>query len=104
MTKKQELEKESSAKQAELHDAKETLVREKENIESEADSNLIDEIKPSTWAEPDSDFDWDQDNVGFGSNYNEDERVKLEEQYEGTLNSINRGEIVPGTVVSINNK
>ncbi|HZH54030.1 MAG TPA: 30S ribosomal protein S1 [Sphingobacteriaceae bacterium] len=103
MTKKQEAEKELLAKTAELQDAESTLVKEKENIESEADSNLIDEIKSNTWITPEGDFDWDQEDKGFG-NYSTEERAKLEAQYESTLNSINRGEIVPGTVVSINNK
>src|SRR5690606_24147372 len=51
----------------------------------------------------DEDFDWDKDDKGFG-NYSDEERAKLEEQYAGTLNSINRGEIVEGVVVSITNK
>lgn len=103
MAKKQEVEKELAAKKAELHDAEDTLVKEKENIESEADSNLIDEIKSTTWSTPDADFDWDKDEKGFG-NYSDEERTKLEELYAGTFNSVNKGEIVQGTVVSINNK
>lgn len=103
MTKKQEAEKELLAKTAELQDAEGTLVREKEEIESEADSNLIEDIKSNTWVTPSGDFDWDQEDKGFG-NYTAEERAELEKQYESTLNSINKGEIVPGTVVSINNK
>src|SRR5690606_19546131 len=103
MAKKQEVEKELAAKKAELQDAEDTLVKEKENIESEADSNLIDEIKSTAWSTPDSDFDWEKDEKGFG-NYSDEERSKLEELYAGTFNSINKGEIVQGTVVSINNK
>ena len=78
-------------------------MKEKEDIESEADSKFIDEIKSTTWETPEDDFDWDKDEKGFG-NYSDEERAKLEEQYAGTFNSINRGEIVSGTVVSINNK
>ncbi|HWK57982.1 MAG TPA: 30S ribosomal protein S1 [Parapedobacter sp.] len=103
MAKKQEAEKELAAKTAELQDTEETLVKEKEDIESEADSKFIDEIKSTTWETPGNDFDWDKDEKGFG-NYSDEERAKLEEQYAGTFNSINRGEIVSGTVVSINNK
>src|SRR5690554_5159391 len=103
MAKKQEAEKELLAKTAELHDAEGTLAKEKESIESEADSNLIEEIKSNTWITPEGDFDWDQEDKGFG-NYTAEERAELEKQYEGTLSSINKGEIVPGTVVSINNK
>ncbi|MGV3764224.1 30S ribosomal protein S1 [Parapedobacter sp.] len=103
MAKKQEAEKELAAKTAELQDTEETLVKEKEDIESEADSKFIDEIKSTTWETPEDDFDWDKDEKGFG-NYSDEERAKLEEQYAGTFNSINRGEIVSGIVVSINNK
>ena len=103
MAKKQEAEKELAAKKAELHDTEDTLVKEKEDIESEADSKFIDEIKSTTWNTPDDDFDWDRDEKGFG-NYSDEERAKLENLYAGTFNSINKGEIVQGTVVSINNK
>ncbi len=103
MAKKQEVEKELAAKKAELQGAEDTLVKEREDIESEADSNLIDEIKSTAWSTPDSDFDWEKDDKGF-SNYSDEERSKLEELYAGTFNSINKGEIVQGTVVSINNK
>ncbi|SFC21186.1 small subunit ribosomal protein S1 [Parapedobacter composti] len=103
MAKKQEAEKELAAKKAELHDAEDTLVKEKENIESEADSTFIDEIKSNAWNTPEDDFDWDKDEKGFG-NYSDEERAKLENLYAGTFNSVNKGEIVQGTVVSINNK
>lgn len=103
MAKKQEAEKELLAKKAELHGAEEALVREKENIESEADSTFVDEIKSSSWATPGDDFDWEQDDKVFG-NYSEEERKRLESLYAGTFNSISKGEIVQGTVVSINNK
>jgi len=78
-------------------------VKEKEDIESEADSKFMDEIKSTTWSTPDDDFDWDKDEKGFG-NYSDEERAKLEDLYAGTFNSVNKGEIVQGTVVSINNK
>ncbi|WP_118195093.1 30S ribosomal protein S1 [Albibacterium indicum] len=103
MAKKQEAAKELEAKKAELQDTDLNSVKEKENIESEADSTFIDEIKSTTWSTPEGDFDWDQDDKGFG-NYNDAERKELEELYSGTFNSINQGEIVEGTVVSINNK
>jgi len=103
MAKKQEAAKELEAKSAELQDTDLKSVKEKENIESEADSSFIDEIKSNTWITPEGDFDWDQDTKGFG-NYNDAERQQLEEQYSGTFNLISQGEIVKGTVVSINNK
>ena len=103
MAKKQEAEKELAAKNAELQDVDTTVVKDIETIESEADSNLINEIKSQSLSTPDSDFDWDFDEKAFG-NYSEAERAKLEEQYAGTFNQINQGEIIEGTVVSINNK
>ncbi|MGJ1203298.1 30S ribosomal protein S1 [Sphingobacterium lactis] len=103
MAKKQEAEKELAAKNAELQGADTKVVKDTEQIESEADSNLIDEIKSNTWSTPSGDFDWDLDEKAFG-NYSDAERTQLEEQYAGTFNQINQGEIIEGTVVSINNK
>lgn len=103
MAKKQETEKELKAKEAELQDADIPSVREKETIESEADSDFINEIKSNTWITPEGDFDWDKESKGFG-NYSDDERAKLEEQYAGTFSSITQGEIIEGTVVSFNNR
>ncbi|HCN82716.1 MAG TPA: 30S ribosomal protein S1 [Sphingobacteriaceae bacterium] len=103
MAKKQEAEKELKAKEAELQGAETTTVKEKENIESEADSMSIEEIKSKSMVTPSGDFDWDADDKGFG-HYSKEEREKLEEQYAGTFNSINKGEIISGVVVSINNK
>ncbi|HLT86706.1 MAG TPA: 30S ribosomal protein S1 [Sphingobacterium sp.] len=103
MAKKQEAEKELAAKNAELQGADTKVVKDTEQIESEADSKLIDDIKSTTWSTPEGDFDWDLDEKAFG-NYSDTERAKLEEQYAGTFNQINQGEIIEGTVVSINNK
>ncbi|WDF67892.1 30S ribosomal protein S1 [Sphingobacterium oryzagri] len=103
MAKKQEAEKELAAKNAELQGADTKVVKDTETIESEADSKLIDEIKSNAWSTPQGDFDWDLDEKAFG-NYSEAERNKLEEQYAGTFNQINQGEIIEGIVVSINNK
>jgi len=103
MAKKQEAEKELAAKNAELQGADATVATDTKKIESEADSNLIDEIKSNAWSTPDGDFDWDFDEKAFG-NYSDEERAKLEEEYAGTFNQINQGEIVEGIVVSINNK
>ncbi|WP_276364013.1 30S ribosomal protein S1 [Daejeonella sp. H1SJ63] len=103
MAKKLEAEKELTAKQAELQGEETTTVKQKETIESEADSVSIEEIKSKTLITPSGDFDWDADDKGFG-NYSAADREKLEELYAGTFNSINKGEIISGIVVSINNK
>jgi len=100
MAKKQVAEKELSAKQAELQ---ETEKREKEVFESEADSLSIEDIKSSSRQADPADFDWDADEKIFG-NYNAAEREKMEEMYAGTFNSVERGEIISGIVVSINTK
>jgi small subunit ribosomal protein S1 len=102
MAKKQEAEKELRAKRAELQDADTQSPKEKENIESEADSLLIEQIKSHVTSVP-GDFDWDADDKKFG-NYSDEEREKLEKLYDVTFNSINKGEIISGTVVTINNK
>ena len=100
LAKKQEAEKELKAKEAELGVVAAT--KEKENIESEADSLSIEEIK-SKLATSNEDFDWDADDKKFG-NYSDADREKLEKLYDGTFSSINKGEIISGTVVSINSK
>jgi small subunit ribosomal protein S1 len=102
MAKKLEAEKELNAKQAELQGEETTTVK-KETIESEADSMSIEEIKSKTLITPSGDFDWDADDKGFG-NYSKEDREKFEEMYAGTFNSITKGEIISGVVVSINNK
>ncbi len=101
MAKKQEAEKELQAKQAEFQDAG-NLQLGRENIESEADSGLIESIK-SNMAQPAGDFDWDADEKKFG-NYSNEDREKMEHLYDGTFHSITKGEIISGTVVTINTK
>ena len=100
MAKKQEAEKELQAKEAELGTV--TMTKEKEDIESEADSLSIEEIKQKVATSHD-DFDWDADDKKFG-NYSDDDRAKLEQMYDGTFSSINKGEIISGTVVNVNSK
>jgi small subunit ribosomal protein S1 len=100
MAKKQEAEKELKAKEAELDVV--TVTKEKENIESEADSLSIEEIK-SKITSASEDFDWDADDKKFG-NYSDTDREKLEKLYDGTFSSINKGEIITGTVVNVNSK
>jgi small subunit ribosomal protein S1 len=101
MAKKQEAEKELQAKEAELG-VETTIPKEKENIESEADSLSIEQIKQTITAKSE-DFDWDADDKKFG-NYSDSEREKMEKMYDGTFSSINKGEIIEGIVVNINNK
>ncbi|MFD0792993.1 30S ribosomal protein S1 [Mucilaginibacter litoreus] len=100
MAKKQEAEKELKAKQAELDTV---TAAEKETVESEADSISIEDIKSQLSSPPPADFDWDADDKKFG-NYSDTDREQLEKLYDGTFSSINKGEIISGTVVSINNK
>jgi small subunit ribosomal protein S1 len=73
-----------------------------EAVESEADSLSIEEIKSKSMI-LDENFDWDMDNKKFGA-YSDEERSKLESLYTTTLNSINKNEIISGTVVSMNSK
>ena len=99
MAKKQITEKELLASEA---NAEFRTRAEESRIESEADSLSLEEIKSQSLITPE-DFDWDMDPKGFG-NYTNEERAKLEGMYTTTLNSINKGEIISGTVVSMNQK
>jgi len=101
MAKKQEAEKELKAKQAELETA--GVTGAKETIESEADSFSIEDIKSQIASVPNADFDWDADDKKFG-NYSDSDRERMEKMYDGTFSSITKGEIITGTVVSINSK
>jgi len=100
MAKKQVAEKELKAKEAELQDTEKKV---KEVFESEADSISIDEIKSKSKVADPEDFDWDADEKMFG-NYSKAEREKMEEMYSGTFNSVTKGEIISGVVVTINSK
>ncbi len=49
------------------------------------------------------DFDWDS--IGKKTeNYSKDERIRMEALYDETLKSIGDGEVIDGTVVSMNNR
>ncbi len=100
MAKKQEVENELKAKEAELDTV--TATAPEEVIESEADSLSIEDIK-ATITSSNQDFDWDADDKKFG-NYSAADREKFEALYDVTFSSINQGEIITGTVVNINNK
>ncbi|SMO65666.1 30S ribosomal protein S1 [Solitalea koreensis] len=79
-------------------------VSRREQIESEADSLSIEDIKSKSLTPTPGDFDWDNTSkTGFG-NYTAAEREKMEAIYATTLSSITKGEIVTGKVVLINNK
>jgi len=62
----------------------------------------IEEIKSKVTSATE-DFDWDADDKKFG-NYSDTDREKLEKLYDGTFSSINKGEIITGTVVNVNSK
>src|SRR5690606_41744984 len=93
MAKKQEAEKELAAKNAELQDADTKVVKDTEQIESEADSKLIEDIKSTAWSTPEGDSDWDLDEQMFG-NYSDAERAILEEQYAGPFNQTNQRDVI----------
>ena len=60
------------------------------------------ELVPTT-AEPEADFNWDEFEHGIES-YKADEVEKMDALYEGTLTSIDEGQVIHGTVVSVNKK
>ena len=72
------------------------------SIESNTNAQF-DEIKSNSIIHNSNDFDWDMDNKKLGG-YSDAERAKLEVLYTTTLSSINKGEIISGTVVSMNTK
>ena len=50
-------------------------------------------------------FDWAAfDRKGFGEGYSSNEREKMEKMYEGTVTTVDSGELVVGTVVGVNDR
>lgn len=77
---------------------------EKEFFEPEPEALSIEEIKSKSLKhEEPGEFDWDSDGKE-NSRYSSEERIKLASQYEKTLSSINKNEIITGTVVLVNSK
>lgn len=55
--------------------------------------------------EPTEDFDWDNaDKGGFGDEYADKDKSKMEEEYAETLTTIDEKEVLKGTVVGINDR
>jgi len=76
----------------------------KETFESEAETLSIEEIKSASLKhEEPGEFDWDSDGKD-NSRYSAEERDKMASQYEKTLSSITKNEIITGTVVLVNSK
>jgi len=49
-------------------------------------------------------FIWEDDDKGFGEDYSQEERAKMEEIYANTLTEITEKEVVKGTIVGINDR
>ena len=49
-------------------------------------------------------FIWEDDDKGFGEDYSQEEREKMEEIYANTLTEITEKEVVKGTIVGINDR
>jgi len=50
-------------------------------------------------------FDFEAfDTKGFGEGYSKEKKAEMEKMYEGTVTSVDSGEVVKGTVVGINNR
>ncbi len=58
-----------------------------------------------TFDVPVDDFDWDaQKSSGFGEQYQGETRVKMEEEYTSSLNTVTEKEVVKGLVVGLNSR
>ncbi len=76
----------------------------KESFEYEAETLSIEDIKSASLKhEEPGEFDWDSDGKEYGR-YSMEERTQLASQYEKTLSSITKNEIITGTVVLVNSK
>ncbi|MFO8067514.1 MAG: 30S ribosomal protein S1, partial [Bacteroidales bacterium] len=89
-------EKEESKEEKAVEEPKEEPKPESEKKEKTPDSHIQEQQTPG-------DFDWDL--VGKKQEaYSPEERKRLEVMYDETLKSIGTGEVIEGTVVSINNR
>lgn len=60
---------------------------------------------PKKAADKQEEFNWDDlGSKGFGEEYSEEERKKMEDQIEGTLTEVNEKEVIEGLVVGITDR
>ena len=108
MTENSELENETNQNEA-TEVTSENVVSEA--IETSNSQEIADEgevaveVKPKVYVPriPDPNFDWDLNRKG-GDSYKPEERVELENKYANTLTSIAEFDVVPGTVVLMNDR
>ncbi len=108
---KPEAKKEESAKAPEAAEEKAPTEAKKEEAEkkeeeekpAEAKKEEKETEKPAPPAVEDPNI-WDTDSDGFGDEYSEADRKKMEQMYEETMNTINEKEVMNGTVVGITDR
>lgn len=78
--------------------------REEEEITTEAIP--VTELRKSLYTKQvPGEFDWDAfESKGFGEGYSKDKRDEMNKMYQGTVATVNSGEVVKGTVVGINDR
>ena len=88
----------------EVDPLKEVKESQKEEIDSEAIP--VAELRKAVKAKAiPGEFDWDAyDRKGFGEGYSAKDREKMEKMYEGTVTTVDSGELVEGIVVGINDR
>lgn len=103
-TKNNEPGKDLAAENTELTGADTKVVEDTEKTKTKSETASSEkENSPISWATPDEDFDWDLENTIEGG-YTKEDREKMEDQYAETFIEVKQGEIVEGSVVSINSK
>lgn len=95
---------ENTADLDEVDPLKEVKELQKEEIDSEAIPAHVLRKAVKAKAVP-GEFDWDAyETKGFGEGYSAKDREKMEKLYEGTVTTIDSGELVEGIVVGINDR
>ncbi len=81
-----------------------TRKREDEEITTEAIPAT--ELRKSLYAKQvPGEFDWDAfESKGFGEGYSRSQRDEMNKMYEGTVTSVDSGQVVSGTVVGVNDR
>ncbi len=96
-------------KKEEKAEAKEKKAEDKEAKKEDDSAPKAEEKKAESreeepQVEEPGNFDFDAENDGFGEDYSEAERKKMEAMYEETLTEINEKEVIEGTVVGITDR
>ena len=90
---------EETSKEVNVEETEQQVAEPKQNESSENENPVVAE---QTRTEPIEDFDWEA--YADEIEYSKEEKTKFEAMYDETLSSIGEGEVIDGTVISMNTR